>query len=117
MNRGFRQIALLLIFVFLANVQAWALTVEGETHHDSSVNTQLIIQSSENLQHECHDCDQDDHYHYHCHAIDHLQGQVSDGFTLSKLSKDPNLFLTGSVNATSTHPEDIYRPPRLPSLT
>ena len=119
MNRGFRQIALLLIFVFLANVSAWALAVEGERHHDSRANSQLITQQSENLQHECHDCDQDDndHYHYHCHAIDHLLGQLSDGFILSKLSKEPNLFLTGSINATSTHPEDIYRPPRFPSLT
>ena len=115
MNRGFRQIALLLIFVFLANVQAWALTVEDEMRHDSSVNAQLMTQPSENQQDQSHDCAQNSEHC--CHAMNHLLGQVSDDFILSKLSKEPNLFLIGAVNATSTHPEDIYRPPRFSSLT
>lgn len=115
MNRTLRQIALFLIFVFLTNVQAWALNVEGEMHHDSSASSQLISQQSENLQHKCHDCDQADHHC--CHAINHLLGQVSENFTLSQLSKEPDLFLMNVINATSTDPEDIYHPPRVPSLT
>ena len=115
MSRRFRQIALLLIFVFMANVQAWALNVEGEIYHDSSVNSHLITQQSENLQHKCHDCDQADHHC--CHAINHLLGQISDGLILNKFSKEPNLFLMVDANATSTDPEDFYRPPRTPSLT
>ena len=115
MSRGFRQIALLLIFVFLAHVQAWALTVEDEMHHDRSVNSELITQPSENQQHQSHDCAQNEEHC--CHAMNHLLGQVSDDFILNKLSKESNLFLIGTVNATSTHPEYIYRPPRFPSLT
>ncbi len=84
-------------------------------HNDSSVNAQLITPPSENQQDQSHDCAQNGEHC--CHAMNHLLGQVSDDFILNKLSKEPNLFLFGVVNATSTHPEDIYRPPRFPSLT
>lgn len=115
MNRGFRQIALLLMFVFTANIQAWALTVDNGMSHDSSVNTHLVTQQSNGQQHESQNCDKTEHHC--CHAFSHLLGQVSDSFALNKLSKESRSFPVGIVNATSTHPEGIYRPPRNPSLT
>lgn len=115
MSRGFRQLALLLIFALIANVQAWALTMEDKIHHDGSTNSQLVTQQSENQQHQPHDCEQAGNHC--CHAINHLLGQASNGLILSKFFKEPNLFLMFDANATSTDPEDFYRPPRTPSLT
>lgn len=115
MSLGFRQIALLLIFALMANVQAWALTMEDKIHQDGSTNSQLVTQQSENQQHQSHDCEQAGNHC--CHAISHLLGQVSDGLTLNKFSKEPNLFLMVDDSATSTDPEYFFRPPRTPSLT
>lgn len=115
MNRVLRQIALLLIFAFMANVQAWALTVDDKIHHDESTNSHLVAQPSNNLQQESHDCDQMGEHC--CHAASHLLGQVSDGFILHNLTENTNLYLTGDVNASSVDSEDFYRPPRTASLT
>ena len=114
MRTRFRQIAFL-IFAFMANVQSWALTMEDGTHHDNSSNSQLVTQQLEIQHHQSNECEEAGGHC--CHAINHLLGQVSNGLTFKKFSKEPNLFLFGVVNATSTHPEDIYRPPRFPSLT
>jgi hypothetical protein len=114
MNRRFRQIAFLLILVFTANVQAWAVTMEQEISHDLPSSAYAMPQLDEQ-HHESHDCDQTGHHC--CHAISHLLGQVSDGFVLSKLSQATKSFPVGTVNIVSTYPEGIYRPPRPPSLT
>jgi hypothetical protein len=115
MNRVLRQVAFLMIFVFMANVQAWALTINDEVNHDGSANSQLAAQPSDNVQQESHDCDQTGKHC--CHAASHLLGQVSDRFALNNLTENINLYLTGDVSASSVDSEDFYRPPRTPSLT
>jgi hypothetical protein len=115
MSRFARRIALLLLFVFTANVQCWAFTLGDELAHEQSENSAFVLQQTAPAQSGSHDCGLAGHHC--CHALNHLLGQVTDNFSSARTSVPPKLFFHADEVAVSFTPESIYHPPRLPSLT
>ena len=110
-----RRIALLLILVFTANVQCWAFNIGDEMSHDLAGQSLVMMQHTGPAQSESHNCNQMGHHC--CHALNHLLGQVSDDFSVGQgiTPAKPYSFL--AEDAASRSSENIYHPPRIPSLT
>lgn len=114
MNRLARQIALLLLLVFTANVQCWAFNMGDEMAHDlaGQSSSPAVIQHAVPAQHESHNCNQMGHHC--CHALSHLLGQVTDDFSLAQARVAAKPFSLFSEDAVSHSSESIYHPPRTP---
>jgi hypothetical protein len=110
-----RRIAILLLFVFTANVQCWAFTLGNELAHEQSESSAFVLQQTAPAQSGSHDCGVAGHHC--CHALSHLLGQVSDSFSTAKISVPAKPFFHTDEIAASFSPESIYHPPRNPSLT
>ncbi len=115
MSRFFRQIALLLMLVFTANVQCWAFNIGDEMSHDLAGESPAMMQHTAPTQSESHNCNQMSHHC--CHALNHLLGQVSDDFSVDQGIASAKLFAFLAEDAASHSSESIYHPPRIPSLT
>lgn len=115
MSRFVRQIALLLILSVMANVQAWALSLESEfAHQDSVESLHVLIEQVTPQQQDLHDCSLAGHHC--CHAINHLLGQVSSDFILSPLKTENSVLLHAPGNSPTIAPNSIFHPPRTPDL-
>lgn len=115
MSRLTRRIALLLIFVFTANVQCWAFTIGDEMSHDLAEHSSFVVQHADPAPQGSDDCGPAGHHC--CHALNHLLGQVTSDFSIIQVSAAGKLFPLSPDGAISIIPENIYHPPRLPSLT
>ena len=114
MSHFVRRIALLLLFVFTANVQCWAFNIGGdEMSHDFSEKSSFLVHHTDPAQQGSHDCGPG---HHCCHALNHLLGQITADFSLAQVSGAGKLFPLSPDGAISIIPENIYHPPRLPSL-
>ncbi len=115
MSRFFRQIALLLMLVFTANVQCWAFNIGDEMSHDLAGQSPVMKQHTGPAQSESHNCNQMGHHC--CHALNHLLGQVSDDFSVGQGITPAKPFSFLAEDAVSHYSENIYHPPRTSSLT
>ncbi len=113
MFRLLRPIAMLLLLVFTANVQAWALNLETEATH-LGANNALIAQVDVAQHDGAHDCDLASHHC--CHAISHLLGQVSGELHLNLPDISGIAPTHGPESVASITPQSIYHPPRTPDL-
>lgn len=115
MSRFFRQIALLMMLVFTANVQCWASGFGDEMTHEQSENHAVVMGQSTPDHPDNKDCNLAGHHC--CHALSHLLGQVADNFSVFPPSVSIKRISSADEDAKSLTPESIYHPPRRPSLT
>lgn len=112
MNRLVRQIALLVMLVFTANVQCWAFNMGDEMAHDLAGQSlsSVVADHDSHPQQDSHSCNQMGHHC--CHAISHLLGQVSDELSVPQYLTVGKSFFHLTEDASSLSLEGIYHPPR-----